>query len=95
MYLLSQVDTNIKKVFETFNAVSASVLKKKAPNEEVISLKTNNLEAVLRRSSSESMNGTSVKFSIQNNVEIHIPAEFDVKSFGKDVEDVNVVVNTF
>ncbi len=77
-------------MFQAFTAISDSILKKKVPNEENVLLKANNLEASLRRSSSESMNGSSVKFSDGNDAKIDFPTGFN--SFLGDEKAVDVVV---
>ncbi|CAB4014042.1 Hypothetical predicted protein [Paramuricea clavata] len=86
-----KIDNNVGTAFEAVTVISDSILSKKVANEKDVLLASKNLEASLRRSSSESMNGSSVKFSPANDAQINFPTAFDPKSLGGgDVVDVVV-----
>ena len=90
LYSFLKIDGNVEKVFKATTAVSGSILKKKVPNEEVVLLETENLEASLQRSDHDRMNGSSVQFSAESDAKIEFPDPFDL---GNDLEIVDTVVN--
>jgi hypothetical protein len=92
LYLFLQIDNNVGTAFKAVAVISDSILSKKVANEKDVVLTSEHLEASLRRSSSESMNGSSVKFSPSNDAQINFPTAFDPKSLGGG-NVVDVVVN--
>ena len=90
LYSFLKIDENVEKVFKAATAVSGSILKKKVPNEKVVLLETENLEASLQRSDRDRMNGSSVQFSAESDAKIAFPDAFDL---GNDLEIVDTVVN--
>ena len=90
LYLILKVEEGVGKVFQAATAVSGSILKKKVPNEKVVLLETENLEASIGRSDRDKMNGSTVQFSTESNSKVQFPSAFDL---GIGLKVVDTVVN--
>ena len=90
LYLILKVEKGVGKVFQAATAVSGSILKKKVPNEKVVLLETENLEASIGRSDRDKMNGSTVQFSTESNSKVQFPSAFDL---GIGLKVVDTVVN--